>query len=81
MRQVIQLKSQQADALRNTVREAYELVQKAHVEYEHAVAVAGETDISSKALLALRQQGRGYAHAVRQYSNAVMTWLSFMDTL
>jgi len=74
-------KSQQADALRNAVHEAYELVQKTHVEYEHAVAVAADTDVSSEGLLALRQQGRDYAHAVRQYSNAVMTWLSFMDTL
>ena len=74
-------KSQQADVLRNAVHEAYELVQKTHVEYEHAVAVAADTDVSSEGLLALRQQGRDYAQAVRQYSNAVMTWLSFMDTL
>lgn len=74
-------KSQQADALRNAVHETYELVQKTHVAYENAVAVAADTDVSSEGLLALRQQGRDYAHAVRQYSNAVMTWLSFTDTL
>ena len=81
MNEVGQSKSQQADALRDAVHEAYELVQKTHVEYEHAVAAAAGWEVSSEGLLALRQQGRDYAQAVRQYSNAVMTWLSFMDTL
>ena len=72
-------KSQQADALRNAVHEAYELVQKTHVAYEHAVAGAVDTDVSSEGLLALRQQGQEYAHAVTQYSNAVMAFVSFMD--
>ena len=79
MDEVSPSKSQQADALRNAVHEAYELVQKTHVGFEHAVAVAANTDVSSEGLLALRQQGRDYAHAVTEYSNAVMAWVSFMD--
>ena len=72
-------KSQQSAALRNAVYEKYELLQKAQVGYEEALAIARDTELSPDRLLAIRQQGREYAHAVTRYSEAVMAWVSFMD--
>jgi hypothetical protein len=67
--------------LRRAVYEAYEVVQKAQEGYAHALEIAHDTNMSSDGMLGIKQQGREYAYAVTQYSNAVMAWLSFMDAI
>jgi hypothetical protein len=66
-------------ALRQSMSDAYEEFQKAHLAYEHALSVAGKppnpTDI-----IALQQAGRDYAQAVAKHSSVVMAWLAMVDT-
>ena len=69
-----------APTLRRAVHDAYDAVQKAHVAYEQALAMASDADASPDGWFALRRQGREYAEAVSQYSRAVTAWLDFMET-
>ena len=69
-----------SEDLRNTVAEAYELVQQAHAGYHQALAIIADTDYSSDGVLAFQQRGREYAYAVRRYADAVMALLRSMET-
>ena len=59
---------------------AHERLQHAQDAYEHALAIAWDTDLSPDGVLALHQHGRTYATAVIAYSDAVMALLSHMET-
>ena len=69
-----------ASALRQAVYDAYDAVQKAHVAYEQALAIAADTEASPDGWFALRRRGSEYGAAVTRYSSAVVAWLSFMET-
>jgi hypothetical protein len=75
------LRSPEAQALRQSVADAYAALQMAHASYERALEVAADTDNLSDSLIALRQHGRDYANAIVQYLNAAMAWLSFADKI
>lgn len=73
-------RSLEAGALWRTMSEAYAAVQTAHLNYDYAITVAADTEnLNSDGIVALRHQGQAYAHAVAQYSKAVIAWLSFAD--
>ncbi len=59
--------------------DAFEQLQAAHVSYRDALAISIDTDQSSDGMLAIKQQGRVYANAVGQYSEAVMAWLTAVE--
>lgn len=59
--------------------EAYHRLREAHTNYDQALAVAVDTELSSDGRLTLRQNGRVYADAVTRYANAVMAWLAFVE--
>ena len=69
----------QAADLRRAVLEAYDRLRKAHVNYDQALAVAVDTELSSDGRLALKQNGLVYADTVTRYTNAVMAWLAFVE--
>jgi hypothetical protein len=70
----------EATVLRQAMFDAFEHLQAAHASYKNALAIAVDTDLSSDGMLAIRQQGRAYAGAVRKYSDAVMAWLIVVET-
>ena len=74
-------KQQKIADLHQAVDDALKLVEKAHEGYVIALSGAMNTGALSEGVLAARQQGREYANAVRLYSDAVMVWLGFMDSL
>ncbi len=70
-----------ADALRQAASDSFAALQIAHLRYEHALQTVAEEDApGGEAMIVIRQQGREYAEAVTQYSNAAMAWLAFMGT-
>jgi hypothetical protein len=69
-----------AKDLREAMRHAFEDLHAAHALYEHALEIAIDTDLSSDGMLAMRNEGRTYAHAVKRYSDAVMEWLVVVET-
>jgi len=73
-------KPKSSEDLRKAVVEAYQLVQQAHAGYHEALAIIADTDHSPDGALAFQQRGREYGYAVRRYSDAVMVWLSHMET-
>jgi hypothetical protein len=66
------------EALRRSLSNAYEELQKAHLAYEQALSIAGDPP-SSKDLTALRQAGGEYAVAVAKHTDAVMAWLAMVE--
>ena len=76
------LRSKRSAELRAAVDEAYRDVQQAHAQYYEALAIMTDTPQSTHpdGALALRQGGREYAHVVRRYSDAVMAWISHVET-
>ncbi len=68
-----------AQGLREAMHRAFEDLQAAHAIYEHALETAIDTDLSSDGMLAMRNEGRTYAHAVKRYSDAVMEWLIVVE--
>ena len=59
--------------------EAYQALHEAHINYNQALAVARNTELSDEGMLALRQEGRVYAEAVTRYEDATMAWLALME--
>jgi hypothetical protein len=70
--------SPKVQALRQSMFVAYEEFQKAHVAYEHALSVTGNSPNSAD-IIALQQAGRDYAGAVAKHSQVVMAWLAMVD--
>ena len=71
-----------ANRLQQAVADAYASLQMAKLNYERAVAVGRGVDdppIPDR-VVAIRRVGLEYAGAVTRYSNAVMTWLAYVDT-
>jgi hypothetical protein len=60
--------------------DAFKALQNAHATYEHALEILIDTDLSSDGMLAIRNQGRTYAQAVKRYSDAAMEWLIVVET-
>jgi hypothetical protein len=71
----------QAQALRQTMAEAYTVLCQAHVSYQHSMSIAVDTHSSTGGALALKREGRVYAAALTRYSEAAMAWLMFVDVL
>ena len=69
----------QAAELSRAMFEAHQLLHEAHINYNQALAMARDTELSSDGMSALQQKGRMYAEAVTRYSNAVMAWLALVD--
>ncbi len=65
--------------LRQALFDAFEQLQAAHASYKGALEIAIDTDQSSDGMFAIKQQGRVYANAVKQYSDAVMAWLTAVE--
>jgi len=75
----IDFDSPQAQNLRNSLAAAREVLEKARRGYQNACATFEDTNGSDDGRFALRRQGLSYAHAVTQFSDAVMAWLTFVD--
>jgi hypothetical protein len=71
--------SPEAQSLRNSVAVAREALEKARAGYQDALATFVDMNRSDDGVFALRHQGRAYAHAVTQFSSAVIAWLTFVD--
>jgi hypothetical protein len=67
-----------AQALYQSMSDAYEVFQKAHAAYEHALSVTGAAPNPTD-IIALQQAGRDYARAVGRHSQVVMAWLAMVD--
>jgi len=63
-----------------SVDEANRHLQEVQAGYKDALAIIADTDYSPDGSLALRQRSREYAQAVKQYSDAVMALLAYMET-
>jgi hypothetical protein len=59
--------------------DARELFDAADERYQRALAAAMNPDAGMDGLQAVRREGRAYAHALTEYSNAAMTWLTYVD--
>jgi hypothetical protein len=73
------LNSPQAQTLRSSLAVAGEALEKARHGYQDACATFEDTNGSDDGRFALRREGRAYAQAVTQFSDAAMAWLSFVD--
>ena len=74
------LRTTEAQALQKAVLKARQALDDAHEKY-HALAVRlNVRDASEEEIRAIRREGRAYAHALTQYSNATMAWLTYVDT-
>jgi hypothetical protein len=62
------------------VDEADRHLQEAKAGYKEALAIISNIGYSPDGSLALRQRAQDYDRAVRQYSEAVTTWLAYMET-
>ena len=74
------LRSKRAKALCKAKLEARKALDEAYEKYQHALAVGMDmTDASEEEMLAIRREGRAYAHALTHYTSATMAWLQFVD--
>jgi len=60
--------------------EASQALKVAHEKYQHSLAIVMDTEVNADGMLALRNEGRAYAAAITQYSEATMAWLVFVET-
>jgi hypothetical protein len=74
------LRTDQAHALGDAMLEARQVLNVAHEKYQHSLAIVMNTEVNADGMLALRSEGRAYAAAIAQYSEATMAWLVFVDT-
>ncbi|HEY7389193.1 MAG TPA: hypothetical protein VH640_11835 [Bryobacteraceae bacterium] len=74
------LRTARAQALLKAMLEARELLDKEHERYQQTLAAAMNADARAGDLQAARHAGRAYAQALTAYSNAAMTWLTYVDT-
>ena len=74
------LYSPEAQSLRNSLAAAREVLEEARHGYQNACATFEDTNGSDDGRFALRRQGLSYAHAVTQFSDAVMAWLSYVES-
>lgn len=75
-----QVRSQRprAQALRESMSDTYEELEKTHRAYEQALSRAGNP-LTSTDIIALRQAGREYAEAAAKHTGVVMAWLAMVD--
>lgn len=74
------LRTAHAHALHKAMLEARELLDVVHDKYQRTLAATMGTDAGAEEFQAVRREGRAYAQALTQYSNAAMTWLTYVDT-
>lgn len=72
--------SSKAKAVRESVIVAQQSLEKARVNHQRAFAILTDTGVTDEGIFALRRDGRTYAQAVTQYTNAMMAWLTFADS-
>ena len=73
-------RSKQPADLLVAVDQADRHLQEAKAGYKEALALISDIGYSPDGSLALRQRAQEYDRAVRQYSEAVTTWLAYMET-
>jgi hypothetical protein len=73
-------KESRAKGVFEGVQAGFRDLQNAHINYQHALEIAADTDLGSDGMIAIRQLGRAYADAVIRHSDAVMAWLAAVDT-
>ena len=74
------LRTDRAHTLGKAMLEASQALKVAHEKYQHSLAIVMDTEVNADGMLALRNEGRAYAAAITQYSEATMAWLVFVDT-
>jgi hypothetical protein len=74
------LRTGRANTLGTAMLEARQVLNVAHEKYQHSLAIVMDTEVNADGMLALRNEGRAYAAAITQYSEATMAWLVFVDT-
>ena len=73
-------RSKQPADLFEAVDEADRHFQEAKAGYKEALAIVADSGYCPDGNLALRQRAQEYDRAVKQYSEAVTTWLAYMET-
>ena len=72
--------SPEVQTLRQSMSAAHAECEKAYIRYERAFSIAAHTNpLNSVDITALLRSGRDYAKSIVRYSNAVMSWLVFVD--
>jgi hypothetical protein len=72
--------SPEVQALRLSMSAAHEECEESYLRYEHAFSIAAHTNpLNSVDMTALLRSGRDYAKSIVRHSNAVMSWLAFVD--
>jgi hypothetical protein len=74
------LRTDRAGVLGKAMVEARQALNVAHEKYQHSLAIVMDAGVNKDGMLALRNEGRAYAAAITQYSEATMAWLVFVDT-
>ena len=74
------LRTGRANTLGTAMLEARLALNVAHEKYQHSLAIVMDTAENADGMQALRNEGRAYAAAITQYSDATMAWLVFVDT-
>ena len=69
----LNLRSSEAQTLRQSMVDAYDKFEKARADYERALS-------TSDSITTLKRLGQDYAQAVERHSTAVMDWLAWVDT-
>lgn len=72
------LRSTEAQLLREKVQETKVRFLSAQQQYEHALAIAVDTQFSSDGATGLRTASRNYASALKEYSGAVKDLADFV---
>jgi hypothetical protein len=76
----LDLRSPEVQALRQSMSDAHVECEKAYLRYEHTFSIASHTNpLNSVEITALQRSGRDYAKSIVRHSNAVMSWLAFVD--
>lgn len=74
------LRTVRAQALYEAMLKARRALDEIHEKYQRTLAGAMNADASPEELQAMRREGRAYAQALTAYSNAAMTWLTYVDS-
>lgn len=75
----------EALALQQAMSEAHQALEAAYANYQDAMATAravyesGPPDADSDIVFQVRRQGRVYAEVLTHYSQAVMSWLIYVE--
>ena len=75
------LRTDKARQLYDTMCDAREALRKSTAEYSRVLALAWDTEGNADGMLALRGEGKVHAEASLRYSDALMAWLAYVETI